>query len=290
LKPFDPRVNAVRADLADIALKGKVDAGRFAEGTRMQVTAAQAPVRRRPSDDAPLDTEALRGEAVTVFETNADGWCWAQLVEDHYVGWIPSSALGGPGPAPTHKVSALRTFAFSAPDIKSAPLQALSMGARVAMVGEAEDKNARYALVAPEGAIVMQHLTQLTSTESDWTAVAERFLGVPYLWGGKTSLGLDCSALVQISLAACGISAPRDSDMQAASLGQPLSIEGTLPEFERGDLVFWPGHVGIMRDPETMIHATAHTMTVMIEPLAVAIERSFRKGLALTAVRRPVAD
>src|SRR5262245_45199074 len=130
MRPFDPRVNAIRADLADAALRGKVEALRFVAGAPMRVVAESAPVRRAPSVSARLDTEALRGERVTVFETNAEGWCWVQLAEDRYVGWLPREALGASCSEPTHKISALRTFVFSAPDIKSAPLQALSLGAR----------------------------------------------------------------------------------------------------------------------------------------------------------------
>jgi cell wall-associated NlpC family hydrolase len=289
MKPFDPRLNAFRADLADVALEGEVEAARFAVGEAMRITAAHAPLRRSPSATAPLDTEALRGEAVRIFETNADGWCWAQLFEDRYVGWIPRAALGEPDTEPTHKISAVRTFVFSQPDIKSPPLDALSLGAKVVVTGEAEDRNARYALVAPRGAVVMQHLARLDAFATDWVAVAERFLGVPYLWGGKTSLGLDCSALVQLSLATCGIPAPRDSDMQAEMVGRPVSLN-CVSALLRGDLVFWPGHVAIMRDRRSIVHATAHAMMVMVEPLAEAVERISRKGIAPSAIRRPVAE
>lgn len=290
MKPLDPRLNAIRADLADLALKGHVEAARFAAGELKRVVAPQAPVRRAPAHDAPLDSEALRGEAVTVFETNADGWCWAQLADDRYVGWIPSETLGAPGPEPTHKVSALRTFAFSEPDIKSPPLDALSLGARVTVTGEAEDRNAHYALIAPRGAVVVQHLATLDVFEADWTSVAERFAGVPYLWGGKTSLGLDCSGLVQLALGACGIKAPRDSDMQRETIGRRLPTEGGLPPLKRGDLVFWAGHVGIMQDEKTMLHASAYHLAVVSEPLATAMERYARKDVELAAIRRPAAD
>jgi cell wall-associated NlpC family hydrolase len=265
-----------------------VEAARFVKGQVMRVTAPQAPMRRDPSHGARLDSEALRGELVTVFDTNAEGWAWAQLADDRYVGWIPRAALGTPAAEPTHKVSALRTFVFSEPDIKSPPLEALSFGARATVIGEAEDRNACYALIAPKGAVVVQHVAALDAFETDWASVAERFLGVPYLWGGKTSLGMDCSGLVQVALGACGIRAPRDSDMQAAVIGVPVNPDAG--KLLRGDLVFWPGHVGIMGDATAMVHANAHQMAVVIEPLAVAVERFAHRGVALASIRRTSAD
>ena len=290
LKPLDPRLHAYRPDIADVALKGQVDAARFVAGKAMRVTAPLAPLRREPSDAAPLDTEALRGEQLTVFEANANGWAWVQLANDRYVGWIPLSALAEPGAAPTHKISALRTFVFPRPDIKSPPLAALTLGARVTVVGEAEDRNAKYFLIEPEGAIVMQHLVPLDRENSDWTAIAERFLGVPYLWGGKSSLGIDCSGLVQLALGACGIAAPRDSDMQAESIGEALPLSVDLPVLKRGDLIFWTGHVAIMRDAGTLVHATGHRLEVVVEPLNDLIERQLRRNLQVSAIRRCVTD
>ncbi len=286
MKPLDPRVNAFRPDLADIALRGRVTATRFVPGQELRVTAPHAPLRKAPSNDARMETEALRGERVRVFETTSDGWVWAQLVKDRYVGWIPRSDLDALGPEPTHKVAALRTFAFAEPDIKSRPLAALPLGAEVAVIGEAADQNARYALIAPKGAVVVQHLVARDAFEPDFTAVAERFLGVPYLWGGKTALGIDCSGLIQIALNAAGIASPRDTDMQESALGAPLSLEGALPPLKRGDLLFWAGHLGVMRDAETLLHANAYHMAVASEPLAAALERLGRKGRALTAAKR----
>lgn len=282
---LDPRLHAYRPDLADSSLEGRVASERFAEGDSFVVVTPTAPLRRAPSRDAALDTEALAGETVRVFEV-ADGWAWCQLDTDRYVGWMPGNCLAEAGAAPTHRVSALRTLVFARPDIKTPPLMGLPMGARVRVTGEAEDRNARYALVEPAGAIVVQHLTPAGEIETDFAGVAERFAGAPYLWGGKTSLGVDCSGLVQVVLAACGIAAPRDTDMQEAAVGSALPIANGLPPLKRGDLVFWKGHVGIMRDAETLLHANAFHMAVASEPLAETIRRYEAKGVPVTSIRR----
>jgi cell wall-associated NlpC family hydrolase len=284
--PLNPRLNAYRPDLADLALKGQVEADRFVPGEDFRVVVPQAPLRRAPTNRASLDTEALRGEKARVFETTPDGWSWVQLSDDGYVGWMPRMALAELGSEPTHRVSALRTFAFAEPDIKCPPLAALPLGAAVTVVGEAEDHNARYALIEPAGAVVTQHLVPASEIASDWTAVAELFLGTPYLWGGKTGLGIDCSGIVQIALQTCGIAAPRDTDMQEVALGVALPPDAGLPPLGRGDLVFWKGHVGLMRDAETLIHANAHHMAVASEPLALALDRLARRGLRPTAIGR----
>jgi cell wall-associated NlpC family hydrolase len=263
-----------------------VEAARFAIGKEARVRKPIASLRAAPALSARVTSEAIRGELATVFDADADGWSWVQLKGDRYVGWVRSDELEEPGARPTHKVAAIRTFVFEEPDIKSPPLEALPLGAQVAVVGEAEERNARYALIAPRGAVVRQHLAALDSFESDWTAVAERFLGVPYLWGGKSSLGIDCSGLVQVSLAACGVAAPRDSDMQEAAVGKPLPLGDGLPALRRGDLVFWKGHVGIMRDPKALLHANSHMMAVTMEPLSEAIARIEGRGQSVTSVRR----
>jgi cell wall-associated NlpC family hydrolase len=274
---FHPRLTPARPDLAARHLEGKVTAARFVNGEPREVIEAHLPLRRAPVPDAALDTEALMGERVTIYETNEEGWAWGQLDADGYVGFMPASGLAAPGPAPTHRVSALRTLVFPAPSFKLPPIGALPLGARLAVVrGEG-----RFALTASGGYVPVQHLAPVESREGDFVAVAERFLGTPYLWGGKTSLGLDCSGLVQVALNACGIACPRDTDMQQAALGEVVP-DGPR---RRGDLIFWKGHVAIARDASTMIHANAFHMAVAIEPIDHAIARIRASDGAVTCVR-----
>ncbi|HSZ67573.1 MAG TPA: NlpC/P60 family protein [Xanthobacteraceae bacterium] len=282
MSAFDPRITPARADLAAEHLEGKVSAARFAQGRVMEVIEPQAPLRREPRPDTPLDTEALKGERVTIYDSNAEGYSWGQLAADDYVGWLPTNALAFAGPAPTHKVVALRTFAFPGPSIKLPPVEALPLGATLAVVRFAD----RMAVTASGVYVPAPHLRPVDEFEKDFVAVAERFLGVPYLWGGKTALGLDCSGLVQISLTACGISCPRDSDMQEAALGAPVADCANL---KRGDLVFWKGHVAVVRDAESLLHANAFHMAVAIEPVAEAVTRIRAAGGEVSAVRRITA-
>jgi cell wall-associated NlpC family hydrolase len=279
---FDPRVTPLREDLAAKYLEGKVKAARFVEGRVMEVIAPQAPLRRQPRPDAPLDTEALKGERVTVYDANAEGWVWVQLAADNYVGWLPAGVLGPPDAPPTHKVSALRTFVFPGPSIKLPPLEALPFGATV-NIARMQDQLA----VTSSGFYVPAvHLKPVGENEADFVAVAECFLGAPYLWGGKTVLGLDCSGLVQIALAAAGVPCPRDSDMQEQTLGTALATRERSLRLRRGDLIFWKGHVAIVRDGESLLHANAFHMAVAIEPVAQAIARIRGTGAEITSVRR----
>ena len=275
---FDPRITPARSDLAAAHLRGKVEAAHFVEGTEQEVVAGIAPVRNGPQHDAPLLTEALCGDRVTVYETDEEGWSWGQLKSDGYVGWLPAAALLAPGPAPTHKVAALRTFVFPGPSIKLPPVDALPLGAQVA----AARQQGSFAVTAAGGFVPNRHLVPPADLEPDFVAVAERFLGVPYLWGGKSSLGLDCSGLVQVALTACGIKCPRDTDMQESALGKSASLAG----LQSGDLIFWKGHVAIARGRNSMIHANAFHMAVAIEPVAEALARIGADGSQVTSVRR----
>jgi cell wall-associated NlpC family hydrolase len=275
---LDKRTNPFRPDLAASHLRGEVEADHYADGTFYEVIEPIADLRRSPSPDAALDTQALLGERVTIYEITEEGWAWGQLDTDKYVGWLPANALATPGAAPTHKVIVPRTLCFPGPNIKLPPIAALPLGATLAVARQVEPFSVTHnGWHVPAG-----HIAPLSATYRDPVAVAEMLLGAPYLWGGKSSLGIDCSGLVQLSLHAAGIACPRDSDMQEAALGQPIALE----EIGRGDLVFWKGHVAIARDARTLVHANAFHMMVATEPTADAVARIAAAGHKVSAVKR----
>jgi cell wall-associated NlpC family hydrolase len=282
---FDPRVTPLRDDLAAKYLEGRVKAARFVEGSVMEVIAPQAPLRHEWRPDAPLDTEALKGERVTVYDTNPEGWAWGQLAADNCVGWLPSAALGPAGAPATHRVAALRTLVFPGPSIKLAPIEALPFGAKI----NVERVKDQLAATSAGFYVPAMHLKPAGENETDFVAVAERFLGAPYLWGGKTVLGIDCSGLLQVALTAAGVQCPRDSDMQEQALGRALTETERSSRLQRGDLIFWKGHVAIVRDGgESLLHANAFHMAVAIEPIAQALARIRATGAEVTSMRRVV--
>lgn len=275
---LDPRIHPFRPELAAAHLRGQVEAARFVEGVRYEVIEPLADLRRSPSHDAPLDTQALLGETFTVYETTDEGWAWGQLEHDGYVGWLSANALGTSNAAHSHKVVVPRTFVFPGPDIKLPPIMALPIGAQVAIARHDE----RFAVTQSGWHIPGVHLAPVKSKQTDFVGIAEQFLNVPYLWGGKSALGIDCSGLVQMALQAAGYACPRDSDMQELALGTPSS----LSQLRRGDLVFWKGHVAIACDEEHLIHANAHHMMVAVEKTENALLRIKATGSEVISVKR----
>lgn len=282
----DRRLTAARPDLADIRLKGRVEAATFVAGRAARIAAPLVDMRRAPKADAGLDTQLLRGAGVSVFDV-ADGWAWVQADHDGYVGYIEAVALAEGGAAPTHVVSATRTFLYPGPDMKLPRAAALSLGSTVAVTGWAETRGTRYAVLDRGEAVFAGHLVPIDSVVPDFVAIAESLLGTPYLWGGVSAFGIDCSGLVQLSMRMAGRAVLRDSDQQAATLGEPFDPGPGLSGMRRGDLVFWKGHVGIMTDAATLLHANGHTMTVASEPLAAAVERIGYLYAMPTLFRRP---
>ncbi len=283
---LDPRLNAYRPDLAADSLEGRVEAARFTAGHPAQVIRGVADLRRRPGANEPLDSQLLSGEAVTVYD-EAGAWAWVQNATDDYVGYVESAALGREVRAATHSVKVLRTFLYPAPELKAPPLDALTMTGRVTVVG-ADGAYSEVRIGTQGGWVYTRHLAPDGEVAPDYVATALRFLGVPYLWGGKDSLGLDCSGLIQVALARAGIPCPRDTGEQAESLGEAVPWTPGQTTLVRGDLIYFPGHAAIARDGAQVVNANAHAMMVSVEPLAELEERVKAEsgGTGVTAVRR----
>ena len=278
LRLNDPRVTLARADLADLDLQGLVAAERYAAPSPRQVATPTAALRKAPHPMAEQWDQLLFGERFRVLEVK-DGFAWGQAARDGYVGFVAQDDLAAIGAPATHGVAVPRTYAFAEPDIKSRPVGLYSLNALTAI----EATEGRFAKGEGTGWFVAAHLAPIGVAAADYVATAQGFLGAPYQWGGRESLGLDCSGLVQQALAACGQAVPRDTDLQRAFFS-PIT-EG---ERRRGDLVFWKGHVAILLDADTILHANAHHMAVAVEPLAEAIARIEAAGSGpVTGWRRP---
>lgn len=281
---LDRRLNAFRFDLADSRLRGQVDAKRFVDGWTRRVRTHFADILAEPRDGASLDTQTLYGHDVTVFE-ETDGWAWVQRQSDGYVGYARAETLGAADETPTHMVLAPRTFRYTDADLKHPRTGYFSMGSRLSVVDEKPNRGTDYLILSSGEAVIARHLIEIGCWQSDPVAVAETLLHTPYLWGGDTGFGIDCSGLILIANMLCGEIVLRDSDMQAATIGQ--EIHHDFNDLKRGDLVFWKGHTGMMVDGKTLLHANGNTMNVALEPLADAIERIGYLYDMPTMVRRP---
>jgi cell wall-associated NlpC family hydrolase len=278
---FDKRVTPARLDLAAAHLEGKVTAAKFVEGRAAQVARGVVGLHGAPTETAGLRTQLLFGEEFTIYE-DKHGWVWGQAALDGYVGYARADGFAA-SVAPTHRVTAQSTPLLNAPDVKKGARDMLPMNAKVAV---AED-NGRFVRLTNGGHVFAGHLAVLEARAPDWASVAEEFLGVPYLWGGKTASGLDCSGLVQTALEAGGIESPRDTDMMEGALGTGLPLDC---ELKRGDLIFWKGHVGLMLDAIRIIHANGYFMQVSIEPLADVRERTLvSDNLPVRTIKRLMA-
>ncbi len=263
---MDRRLTPANGRVAALSLQGLVPAVMFTAGTPSRIIHAVTDLNRAPA--GPRDRQVLFGASVTSYE-DRDGWSFVQAAKDHYVGYVRTDTLG-PAQTATHHVATPATHLYTAEDIKSADLLALSFGSQITVTAER-----RKFWETPDGYIPKTHVWPLSKRFTDPVTVAQMHFGVPYLWGGNSVRGIDCSGLVQAALLACGIACPGDSDLQRAALGTEIGPD-TPPE--RGDLYFWQGHVGMLVDPETLIHANAHHMAVAYEPLRHAMIRIEAQG------------
>lgn len=272
--PTDRRFLRLAEGVAHDSLRGQVQAARFVAGDWRRVTAPLADVRAAPG--GALDRQLLLGTRVCTL-TDRDGWAFGFAEDDGYCGWLPAGALGADHPV-THRVAALASHCYSAPQVKAPVLSPLPMLARLQVTGQAGEF-----VETPLGFVPRAHLRALDAPESDPVAVARRFLGVPYLWGGNGPAGIDCSGLVQAAWRACGRECPADSDLQRAMPGADVAPGDERP----GDLVFWKGHVALVSAPGTILHANAHHMAVAEEPLSPAEARIAATGAAVLRRLRP---
>ena len=283
----DMRLTPVRGGVAAESLQGIVQADRFAEGKNLHITAPVCVLKREPDDGAVIDSQLLYGERFVAYGEKGQ-WLWGQAPRDHYVGWIRKNVVAEGHLNATHQVMSRGTFLYTEADMKSQPVMKIPMASRLVVTDRVTVRDTDY-LKTSRGWLFKKHARTLSKSARDFVMVGESMLGMTYLWAGRSTFGLDCSGLVQLAMQMAGIAVLRDTDMQEATIGESVKLAPDLSGLKRGDLIFWPGHVGMMRDSENLLHANGHTMTVFSEPLDNAVKRiSYLYG-APRSVRRPFA-
>ena len=283
----DVRLTPVREGVAAESLQGTVQAERFAEGKKLHITAPVCVLKREPNDSAAIDSQLLYGERFIAYGEK-DEWLWGQAPRDHYVGWIRKKAVAEGHLNVTHQVMSRGTFLYSKADMKSQPVMKIPMASHLVVTDRVTVRDTDY-LKTSRGWLIKKHVRSLSKSARDFVMVGESMLGMTYLWAGRSTFGIDCSGLVQLAMQMAGIAVLRDTDMQEATIGEAVELAPDLSGLKRGDLIFWSGHVGMMRDSENLLHANGHTMTVFSEPLESAVKRiSYLYG-APSSVRRPFA-
>ena len=286
MNKLDHRLNAYRDDLADEKLKGKVSAKSFVVGKPAQIVSHFADLLGEPRPQAQLLRQAIYGEQVTVFEEK-DGYSWIQREWDGYVGYVNSQTLSVRTENSTHRVIVPRTFLYPEADLRFQRTGYLSMASEIVVVGQTETRGTGYSQLSDGNWIISKHIRPVDEFAKDFVSVAKTLVYTPYLWGGNSGFGLDCAGLLQLSMMMTGKVVAADSDMQAASVGTPIDTSKGFDNLQRGDLIFWNGHIGIMEDQTILLHSSGYTMNVASEPLIQAIERIAYLYEMPTIARRP---
>ncbi len=278
----DPRVTPARGDIAADWLDGFLKADKFVKPKKSVITATAANLYKNPDYRTGIETQLLYGETFDILEEK-DDWVWGQSQTDGYVGYIKAENISPEKVTPTHQVINIGAWALDEADMKSRPMKQHSFGSLVEVI----DYDDKFYLLSDHTYMFAGHLRALDEPDADPVGHAFRFLGVPYLWGGRSCAGIDCSALIQLCHAQCGISMPRDADMQQKSVGKALGTDFNAVSLVPGDLIFWQGHVGMMIDARNMIHANTRAMAVSIDELSeYAKFKGENERRPITAIKR----